>query len=236
MLNSRPLSYVSVDDLDEPLTPSHLLSGRRILSLPDDLYCEPDEENFDVEPSTLTRRLMHINKTLDRFWKRWRQEYLLELRESHRYHRGHANPSQVSVGDVVIVHSADQPRGFWRLGRVKEVLVGRDEKIRGAVLRVAGKGRQAKQLQRPLQLLYPLEICAPPCESNPSESELELEQSAGVTVTPGDGQNPSQKTPQIDCSPVEPQCLLRCSRRAAAIEARDRLMAQALSQTNDDDV
>ena len=33
--NSRPLSYVSSEDLDEPLTPSHLLSRRRILSLPD---------------------------------------------------------------------------------------------------------------------------------------------------------------------------------------------------------
>ena len=142
---------------------------------------------------------MHINKTLDWFWKHWRQEYLLELRESHRYHCGRANPSQVSEGDV-IVHSADQPRGFWRPGRVKEVLVGRDEKIRGAVLWLAGKGRRAKQLQPPLQLLYPLEICALPCESKPSESELELEQSAGVTVTPGDGQNPSQENPQEDCS------------------------------------
>ena len=166
---------------------------------------------------------MHINRTLDRFWKRWRQEYLLELRESHQ---GHANPSQVSVGDV-IVHSSDQPRGFWRLGRVKEVLVGRDEKIRG---------RRAKQLQRPLQLLYPLEICVPPCESKPSEPELELEQSAGVTVTPGDGQNRGQENPQEDRSQVEPQCPLRRSRRAAAIEARDRLMAQALSQTKDDDL
>ena len=27
VLNSRPLSYVSVDDLDEPLTPSHSLAG-----------------------------------------------------------------------------------------------------------------------------------------------------------------------------------------------------------------
>ena len=96
---------------------------------------------------------MYINKTLDQFWKRWRQEYLLEVRESHRYHRGHANPSQVSVGDVVIVHSADQPRGFWRLGRVKEVLVGRDEQIRGAVFKVAGKGHRAKQVQRPVQLI-----------------------------------------------------------------------------------
>ena len=101
---------------------------------------------------------------------------------------------------------------------------------------MAGKGRQAKQLQRPLQLLYPLEICASPCESKPSEPELELEQSAGVTVTPGDGQNPSQENPQEDHSQVEPQCPLRRSRRAAAIEARDRLMAQDLSQTKDDDL
>ena len=32
VLNSRPLSYVSTEDLDEPLTPSHLLVGYRILS------------------------------------------------------------------------------------------------------------------------------------------------------------------------------------------------------------
>ena len=37
IINSRPLSYVSSDDTEEPLTPSHLLVGRRILSLPDNL-------------------------------------------------------------------------------------------------------------------------------------------------------------------------------------------------------
>ena len=35
ILNSRPLSYISSEDLEEPLTPSHLLCGRRIMSLPD---------------------------------------------------------------------------------------------------------------------------------------------------------------------------------------------------------
>ena len=35
VLNSRPLSYVSSDDLEKPLTPSHLLIGYRVLSLSD---------------------------------------------------------------------------------------------------------------------------------------------------------------------------------------------------------
>ena len=35
VINSRPLSYVTADDLDQPLTPAHLLTGRRLLSLPD---------------------------------------------------------------------------------------------------------------------------------------------------------------------------------------------------------
>lgn len=38
VINSRPLSYVSGEDLEEPLTPSHLLVGRRILSLPDHIW------------------------------------------------------------------------------------------------------------------------------------------------------------------------------------------------------
>ena len=224
---------MSVDDLDEPLTPSHLLSGRRILSLPDHLYCELEEENFDVESSTLTRRLMHFNKTLDRFWKRWRQEYLLELRKSHRYHRGNTIPSQVSVGDIVIVHLDNQPRGFWRLGHVKEVLVGKDDKIRGAVIRVAGKGRQTKLLQRPLQLIYPLEVCAPSGKSEPSEPELETPKQSSNTTD--DSQNPRPGSPQEERSQVELQePPPHRPRRTAAIEARDRLMAQALSQTEDD--
>ena len=118
-------------------------------------------EEFWVCPTTFTMNLMKRSLRLitallredwctstrpwigDRFWKRWRWEYLLELRESPSYHHGHASPSQVSVGDDVIVHSDSQPRGFWRLRRVEEVLVGKDEKIRGAVLRMAGEGHQA---------------------------------------------------------------------------------------------
>ncbi len=118
VINSRPLSYVSEDDLEEALTPSHLLVGRRLLSFPDHLCTEPDQ--FEPTPDILTRRVRHLNHALDSFWKRWRQEYLLELRESHRHHRGNPNPVRVAVSDVVVIHSDNQPRGFWKLGWVQE--------------------------------------------------------------------------------------------------------------------
>ena len=46
VINSRPLSYISASDLEEPLTPSHLLVGRRILNLPDHLghLTDPKDE------------------------------------------------------------------------------------------------------------------------------------------------------------------------------------------------
>lgn len=50
------------------------------------------------------------------------------------------------------------------------------------------------------------------------------------------GQASSPEGHQGDRSQDELRCPLRRSRCAAAVEARDRLMAQALSQTEDEDV
>ena len=47
VLNSKPLTFVNSEDMDEPLTPSHLVMGRRLLSLP---------EEKDNEIVLLTRR------------------------------------------------------------------------------------------------------------------------------------------------------------------------------------
>ncbi len=224
VLNSRPLSYVSMDDIEEPLTPSHLLIGRRILSLPDHLCggAEDDDGDIGIGPEVLTKRARHLNNVLNRFWARWRKEYLLELRETHRHHRGHTCPSPVAVDDVVIVHSAARPRNFWKLGRVKELLTGRDGRVRGAVLQVAGNGRQATQLYRPVQLLYPLEVSQPvrgaPNDDHPEQPAVPLDQTDNEEVAaPHD--------------PDEAELLPRHSRRAAALEARDRIMAQALGET-----
>ena len=86
IINSLPLTYVSSDDLEEPLTPSHLLVGRRLLSLPDGVgITEDNDDDFCVSDTTLQKRARHLNNVINHFWNRWVKEYLLELRNAHRY-------------------------------------------------------------------------------------------------------------------------------------------------------
>ena len=95
IINARPLSYVSTEDMEEPLTSSHLLRGCRLLSLPEHLtYCHPlNDKDFEISPAQASRRVKHLNNVLNHFWRRWRQEYLTELRECHQYSRGKESTS-----------------------------------------------------------------------------------------------------------------------------------------------
>ena len=47
ILNSRPLTYMSATDLDEPITPSHLIRGRCLLDLPDYLCVNQEDEDYN---------------------------------------------------------------------------------------------------------------------------------------------------------------------------------------------
>lgn len=51
ILNSRPISYISTDNNEEPLTPSHLIIGRRIFNLPNITESSNDAE-FNTKLST----------------------------------------------------------------------------------------------------------------------------------------------------------------------------------------
>ena len=149
------------------------IAGRRLLNLPDHLgyVCDPDDEDFEVNPSQLTKRMKHLDSVLNRFWRRWRSEYLNELRESHRYMaKKVSHPLHITKGDVVIVHDEALPRGLWKLGQIQEVFIGRDGLPRSALVRVATRDRQHTLLKRPLQLLYPLEIHEPEPPKAPSEN------------------------------------------------------------------
>ena len=86
--------------------------------------------------------MRHLVKTSEKFWRCWKREYLLELRETHRAHQMdkgvcHSNP--VEVGEVVTIYNEGQPRSLWRLGRIENLMKSSDGEIRGASVRVLSK-------------------------------------------------------------------------------------------------
>ena len=213
MINSWPLSYISAEDTEEPLTLSHLPIGRRVLNLPDylDNLCDPGDEDFDLDATQLTRRTKYLSSILNHFWGRWRNEYLAELRESHKHLLGRAREGpNVSIGDVVIVHDEGLLHSSWKLGKIKKLIVGRYGQMRGATVSVASKGRRHITLNRPLQLLYPLEINHSPDPTMDHPDPL---------ISPGGigPENVSGETDRSDASerPQRPQ-------RASAKEGEER--------------
>ena len=51
----------------------------------------------------------------------------------------------------------NNPTGFLKLARVKEVITGKDGQVRGSIVMV-NLGRNSTVLRRPLKRLYPLEV------------------------------------------------------------------------------
>ena len=152
ILNDRPLTYVSPDLKDpEPLTPAHLLYGRRIVSLPHPITEEDEISDPDYSSNSEgKRRARTITVLLNNFWRRWRTEYLTSLRE---FHRATGNNSQtVKKGEIVLVHD-DTPRASWKLAVIEDVITGHDGLIRAVNIRTSS-GRT----NRPISRLYPLEI------------------------------------------------------------------------------
>ena len=99
-LNSRPLTFVSSGKIEEPLTPYHLLCGRRLLAMPDQEEIEISQLNCKEARG----RVALLERLKDHFWIRWRNEYLLELRNLHRLKMKDSGGQTVSVGDFVIIH------------------------------------------------------------------------------------------------------------------------------------
>ena len=75
-VNSRPLTFVSSDDVEEALTLFHLIYGRGILSLPDFTRNREASLSQAVSSGDLPRRRKYMQLLLEHFWKRWSREHV----------------------------------------------------------------------------------------------------------------------------------------------------------------
>ena len=188
VLNSRPLTYLHFDDVEEPLTPSHLVVGRRLMTIPEDCAIKEEKES-DIE--LLTRRQRYLILLLSHFWNRWRNDYVLSLREHHRNVAKKNNAPVIAVGDIVTVMAENKSHwGSWKLAKVEEVIKGTDGEIRGAKVRTSSAGGRSMVISRPLQKLFPLEVRAVTEETAPElegkDNVAELQRPRRVAAADGE--------------------------------------------------
>ena len=94
-------------------------------------------------------------KLLNQFWNVWRQEYLSGLREQSQatLKRPRSNTGRIpKVGEVVLVKE-NLPRGYWKVGRICELFLSQDKRIRSARITFGPN----KFVNRVLSYLYPIE-------------------------------------------------------------------------------
>ncbi|CAB4031399.1 Pro-Pol poly [Paramuricea clavata] len=143
-MNNRSLTYLEDDPQLLVFTPNSFLFQRPT--------AVPELQPHQLKEQDLKKRLRFLCTTKDGLWNRWTREYLTGLRERHKIVRG-SKAEYPKVGDVLIVKGENKNRNTWKLGKIVRLITGRDGVVRGVELHT-GNGR----LERPLKLIYPLEL------------------------------------------------------------------------------
>ena len=159
VINSRPLTYVYDDEesISYPLTPSQLIYGRRITSTPNAAHYEVISTNH-----SLTKKSRHHRQVLQHLTNHWRREYLNELKERSQVGNKGSNRRRIAIGDLVLLKNDSTSRAFWKLGKVEELIPGRDGNVRAAIVKVISNSGRPSHLRRVLQHLVPIEVKVQP--------------------------------------------------------------------------
>ena len=155
IVNNRPISYVYDDNegVSYALTPSHLIYGRRITTLPSDAHYEV----FNTTKA-LTKRAKHHMKLIDNFTKSWKRNYLLNLRERTMKNDGFEKENKIRIGEIVLLKDEKSRRMFWKLAKVENVIKGPDGIARIATVKVLNNDKRTVNLKRSIKHLIPMEV------------------------------------------------------------------------------
>ncbi|XP_049878083.1 uncharacterized protein LOC126375230 isoform X1 [Pectinophora gossypiella] len=116
----------------------HFLIGRPLTSLP-----APPGDNMKLK-----NRYILIENLRQRFWERWRHEYLSEMQQRTK---GRLRNSNLQLGDLVVFKEENLPPLKWRLGRAQKLYPGADGVVRVAdFLTFRGTERRAVNKVCPL--------------------------------------------------------------------------------------
>ena len=109
VINNCPLTYNYNNADSEPLTPNHLIFGRRL------------DINYFNEDSTLVEMNQFVEKPIEQLWKLWSGEYFGSLRKQHSYikNKNHLERDAICVGNIVLV-SENTLQIKWKYGLVEE--------------------------------------------------------------------------------------------------------------------
>ena len=128
IINDRPLMSPTEDDNDPAtVTPAMLCIGRPIHMIP---MAEVDTK----AGKDFSRMQVYRRELINKFWRRWRQDYLLQQQVS-RFTTGRMGI--VEKGQIVLLREENLSKGKWRLAKVIEPVLGRDGRIRRVKLRTS---------------------------------------------------------------------------------------------------
>ena len=128
IVNSRPLTLENLHDPETtPLTPNQILTMKNFVA-------SPPPGDFQGEGVYARKRWRVVQHLAEKFWSRWKKEYLqlLQLRQKWA-----GEKRNLRVGDVVLLKD-DTVRGQWPMGRVVEVHPSDDGLVRSVSLKVRG--------------------------------------------------------------------------------------------------
>ena len=105
IINCRTLSFVTNTDWEDPLTRSHLINRYRLMDVSIGTLSNVFDDRMmaGISKREATNRLKLLREAVSHFWRRWKWEYLLELRNHHSQTIRQSGSREIANGDVVIM-------------------------------------------------------------------------------------------------------------------------------------